>query len=804
MKRIREYKTGKRKNFNERAITLIALVVTIVIILILAAITITMTLGENGMFQRSQDAKNATIKAMADEEVELAVSNLKMETTIRELTKEESRKFLEDDLKKSDKNTTVVINGSDFVIEHRKYEYTISDDFDISENYGDFDKEKWDKTAVPEDVFVWASDDPNDEAYNTIIGYKETVDNYPILRYPSRCKIINENSSSTYEILNIKEKNPYASVANVRSYTHNVKKKEYPETVTKITGQLFYYDSVESVKLPKSLKEIGNSAFWRHRKLKEIDIPEGVKIIGSNAFKDCEMLEKVTLPKSLQYIGGNAFKGSKAIINITKPELLAEAPFGLPYSNIVIDENAKKDIMTEQEKLEWDKTAVPEEMFYWQSDDPNEIGYYTILGYKSGISNYSILRYPSRCKIVGEDLSLISSISYESRNYTGNIRKKEYSKNVIGIHGNRDNGLNFRNVENVILSDSVRSIGDAIFYGHISLKQINLPSGVYRIGDYAFYGCSNLNELTVPANIIELGDYAFYQCTNMTELRIQGKLKHIGDDTFAECSKLESINLPNTLEYIGDYVFRNCTSLLSIDIPTRVNCIGRETFGNCKSLKSVNIIKTDGVMLDIGYNAFTYCNFSNIDLANCIRSISYYAFEYCNGLTEVTLPGCIKNINNFFYNCNNLRKITISDGTLRIAGNAFERLSELEEVIIPDSVIEIGGGAFSGCSKLKKVRLSNNLKKLQRYTFSYCSALQEITLPKRLEEIEYDVFRNCTNLESIVIPYNVEKISYSAFENCTNLKNIYVCKNLLSIENSPWGAKNATITWNYCIEDMTE
>lgn len=66
-----------------------------------------MTLGENGMFQRSQNAKNATIKAMADEEVELAVSNLKIETTIREMTSEQNRKFLEDELKKSDKNTTV-------------------------------------------------------------------------------------------------------------------------------------------------------------------------------------------------------------------------------------------------------------------------------------------------------------------------------------------------------------------------------------------------------------------------------------------------------------------------------------------------------------------------------------------------------------------------------------------------------------------------------------------------------------------------------------------------------------------------
>ena len=44
---------------NEKAITLIALVVTIVILLILAGVTITMTLGQNGLFTRAREGAAA-------------------------------------------------------------------------------------------------------------------------------------------------------------------------------------------------------------------------------------------------------------------------------------------------------------------------------------------------------------------------------------------------------------------------------------------------------------------------------------------------------------------------------------------------------------------------------------------------------------------------------------------------------------------------------------------------------------------------------------------------------------------------
>ena len=49
----------KRTSLGEKAITLIALVVTIVILLILAGVTITMTLGQNGLFTRAREGAAA-------------------------------------------------------------------------------------------------------------------------------------------------------------------------------------------------------------------------------------------------------------------------------------------------------------------------------------------------------------------------------------------------------------------------------------------------------------------------------------------------------------------------------------------------------------------------------------------------------------------------------------------------------------------------------------------------------------------------------------------------------------------------
>lgn len=84
--------------------------------------------------------------------------------------------------------------------------------------------------------------------------------------------------------------------------------------------------TLKTIKLPKTLKNIGNGAFYGCEYLQEIEIPENVKHIPSEAFRDCSMLEKVVLPEGLEtigsdstFIGQGAFRGCEMLTNIIIP-----------------------------------------------------------------------------------------------------------------------------------------------------------------------------------------------------------------------------------------------------------------------------------------------------------------------------------------------------------------------------------------------------------------------------------------------------------------------------------------------------
>ena len=520
-------KAKRRTSLGEKAITLIALVVTIVILLILAAVTITMTLGENGLFQRSKAAKDATIKAMSDEEVELAVSNLKMETTIRKLTQEGSRKFLEDDLKKSDKDTTVTINGNDLKIKHRGNNYNVDQDCNITDE-GDFDAAEWDKTAAPENVFVWKSDDPNDEGYNTIVGYNATVDNYPILRYPSRCKIIEEDSYETYYRSDFEQvQYGYDGYVNlIRSYTSNIKKKEFPETITEISGEGFYYNNVESLKLPKSLKKIGDYAFSYYSKLGGINIPKGVNTIGKYIFRNCSCLSSISILGNINQINEHAFDRYRwddtfdvSIIFIKGAKnSIKGAPWGAENAKIVWD--CGKEYMTIAEKKEWDKTAVPENMFYWKSDNPNDIEYHTIIGYKKNIDNYTILRYPTRCQAIEEDPVYESSMLNENnpetvRDFTRNIKKIEYPDTIIIMATAETYMRGFINnkTESIRLPKSLKLLDDSVFSHYNNLKNIYIYKDIEYIGNHALSSSITTIRMQGKADSISGAPWGAYKAT---------------------------------------------------------------------------------------------------------------------------------------------------------------------------------------------------------------------------------------------------------------------------------------------------
>ena len=319
----------KLKIKQEKGITLIALVVTIVVLLILAGVRISLVLNNNGVISKAKDSKNSTERGQAQDEVNLAINYLQIEDATSTLTREDKRKILEDELRKISADSSVTISGDGFKIIHKKYEFFVDEDLNVSDSEKEFDATEWDKKAAPEDIFIWKSDDPNNADYGVVLGYKKNVDNYTILRFPSRCtKIATKYSDDLY-----KDYEDNESI--IRSYTKNIMKVEMPDTITELgygafsayspIGQYsyqygFYFSSLERVEFSRSLSKIENYAFSGCEKLKYIEISDNITEIGAYAFSECKAIESITIPAGVREISDNCFASCTNLQQVNLPE----------------------------------------------------------------------------------------------------------------------------------------------------------------------------------------------------------------------------------------------------------------------------------------------------------------------------------------------------------------------------------------------------------------------------------------------------------------------------------------------------
>ena len=80
----------------------------------------------------------------------------------------------------------------------------------------------------------------------------------------------------------------------------------FTEGLQKIGDEAFYKCTLlESIKLPSTLVEIGDSAFRDCHNLREVVFNDGLQKVGFRAFGDCSSLENVTLPSTIVEIGTN-------------------------------------------------------------------------------------------------------------------------------------------------------------------------------------------------------------------------------------------------------------------------------------------------------------------------------------------------------------------------------------------------------------------------------------------------------------------------------------------------------------------
>ena len=106
------------------------------------------------------------------------------------------------------------------------------------------------------------------------------------------------------------------------------------------------------------------------------------------------------------------------------------------------------------------------------------------------------------------------SHSYTGRNFrTIELYNVERDYSIVGDTTNYKSLISHPSiVKNVILGNSVVSIGTYAFYNCSNLTSIHISESVTSIGKCAFEGCSALSSVVIPDSVSCIGFGAFWNC----------------------------------------------------------------------------------------------------------------------------------------------------------------------------------------------------------------------------------------------------------------------------------------------------
>lgn len=283
-----------------------------------------------------------------------------------------------------------------------------------------------------------------------------------------------------------------------------------PSTVRELESYAFSAQTdMTSITMPEGLTSIGRSAFSSCYKLEQLVIPSTVRSIDAGAFHGCSALNKINIPQgiksladgvlsnsgiktldipsSVNYIGERAFSKCKSLLSINLPD-------GLTLLNYGLFEECKQlsDI-----QIPSTVTTIKEDAF----NGCKALKTITLPASLSTLENepYSGSGIFSGC-------SALKSILVEAGN-------KYFESDGTALYNKtKDTLICFpRGVTDVVVPQSVKTIGRKAFFGCDSLQNIMFDDGVSDlvIEERAFEKCKNINKFVITSAIKEVKDDAF-------------------------------------------------------------------------------------------------------------------------------------------------------------------------------------------------------------------------------------------------------------------------------------------------------
>lgn len=641
----------------------------------------------------------------------------------------------------------------------------------------------------------------------------------------------------------------HADVDGIRYYHDSHRAIGY-DVVSELNGPLNIPQTVQIVGKTYPVEELAVRMFEGEgesfiKNITAITLPEGLKRLEKNSlYSEVVSATEVTIPASVEYVGTYFLRGETLKkITFKGSPVLADNSVGSNYKFVHFMSQTPPAVgkysfqSAQLMVVAPDIASIPVYRTtlsgHWGVEKGYELSVYGGLKEADNVY-YSAMEDGNACAIYFDGTQ--TSVALSKTIQIGGAARA-LAKIQRGL-------FYYKNITEVIVPETVKTIGGNAFYKCSALTSLQLPSEVEEIGDYAFYECSAWAiDVTLPG-LKTLGKGAF-QKSGIKSLNLTGApLATIPESAFGECSSLASITLNEGLSMIESYAFTGAvvteltipstvTDIYTVGIWSKIKKLISKattppTLRNSRQLncplfvpngcvtayrqadrwvESTSVIaagemQTGGLSFYLGdtdallYNVDTDVTGSDVVIPATVEQDgnSYTVNEMRAALLKnsaavksVTIPASITQIpNDAFRNCTELTSVTMPATVTSIGAYAFNGFKALTTVNVCADNLTIADRAFYSCESFETInsanplQLSSDISKLGM-EFEGCKSLKAVSVAGGM--IGSFAFDGCESLVSVGIAEGVKTIGEYAFDGCTSLKRILLPASLQEIKH---------------------
>lgn len=437
--------------------------------------------------------------------------------------------------------------------------------------------------------------------------------------------------------------------------------------------------NLTTVNMDKNVKTIGTAAFAECTGLKSIDLTE-VKEVMSYAFIKAGLSE-VTIPSSVEKIGAITFGGCTSLETMTLESRLSGEDLGFRKMVSILGNFSyvkgeySYNMHTSSEQVNNPIRSNEE----FRANYPGQTAIKTLIIKNDGVGTaldnssafaahivslenvtlpegmetipsgafkqcFSLKKVvlPSSIKTIGNNaFDSDVNLDIDFTKLTNLTSIGDYAFSIINANGGNsaegDSYTKYKDeikdggIKNIILPESVKTIGSRAFFGQRNVKKIVIPKSVTSIQGQAFQMIPALEELEVYASLDKVSGSSFnevfwsntrndstgklkkvilgesYSATgkigsalfyglDFDEIDIQmNNIQNLGSSMFMKNTRLKSFTVPKTVKVINQAAFYETTALKDITIPKNVQTMDVEAFRK-SGLEKIWILNKDLVI----------------------------------------------------------------------------------------------------------------------------------------------------------------------------------------------------------------